>query len=282
LIAEMELYTNRGPVDVTSPVDHSKVKGKSIIITGGANGIGEANTRAFVQAGAFVTIGDLDSAKATALASELGAASTQFIHCDVLQWTDQFALFKSAISASPSKRIDIVLANAGIFGQIDTDYMAFDTDAEPHESSLKILDTNIQGVMLTTELILHYFQKQYKTTQFDTLLMFQGSLAGYLDQPGWPQYCTSKWALRGLLHSLRRTSFLHGTRVNYMALWAIPTKGTAIELQAIEDSGLEWARLEHAAGAALRFVCDSSMWGEDSGGCAQELAKHGLCGLCAG
>ena len=36
------------------------------------------------------------------------------VRCDVTKWDEQLALFKEAIAHSPNKRIDIVVANAGI------------------------------------------------------------------------------------------------------------------------------------------------------------------------
>ena len=36
--------------------------------------------------------------------------------CDVTSWEDQVAVFKAAISNSPEKSCDIVVANAGITG----------------------------------------------------------------------------------------------------------------------------------------------------------------------
>lgn len=36
--------------------------------------------------------------------------------CDVTQWEDQKNLFKVARENSPSGRIDVVIANAGIYG----------------------------------------------------------------------------------------------------------------------------------------------------------------------
>ena len=49
------------------------VSGKSVVITGGASGIGEALVRAMHSAGARVVIADLNGAAADDLASELGA-----------------------------------------------------------------------------------------------------------------------------------------------------------------------------------------------------------------
>lgn len=44
-------------VPADASFDPSTLKGKSVVITGGASGIGEAAVRAFVKAGAFVTFG---------------------------------------------------------------------------------------------------------------------------------------------------------------------------------------------------------------------------------
>ena len=46
-------------------------------------------------------------------------SSAQFVKCDVTQWKDQLAMFKHAIANSPNKRVDIVIANAGITGLDD-------------------------------------------------------------------------------------------------------------------------------------------------------------------
>lgn len=108
-------YTYVGPVDHTIEPDTTKVKGKSVVITGGANGIGEATVRAFVTAGAFVTFGDLHS-RGTEIEQELNAngVKTAFVNCDIRNWEDQIRLFEAARLKSPNKSVDIVIANAGI------------------------------------------------------------------------------------------------------------------------------------------------------------------------
>ena len=49
-----------GPVDFTKPIDTSKVRGKTALVTGGASGIGAATAKALAQAGANVIITDLN------------------------------------------------------------------------------------------------------------------------------------------------------------------------------------------------------------------------------
>lgn len=108
-------YTYTGPVDHTVVPDQSKVAGKSVIITGGANGMGEAFVRAFTAAGAFVTFGDLHP-RGSEIEKELNVASQKaaFVKCDIRNWEDQIKLFETARSKSPSNSVDIVIANAGI------------------------------------------------------------------------------------------------------------------------------------------------------------------------
>ena len=51
------------------------IEGKVAVVTGGASGIGAAACRRFVEEGARVVIGDIDGARAEALAGELGASA---------------------------------------------------------------------------------------------------------------------------------------------------------------------------------------------------------------
>jgi NAD(P)-dependent dehydrogenase (short-subunit alcohol dehydrogenase family) len=43
-------------------------------------------------------------------------SSVKFVKCNVVSWTEQLAVFKEALAFSPTGRIDIVVANAGISG----------------------------------------------------------------------------------------------------------------------------------------------------------------------
>jgi NAD(P)-dependent dehydrogenase (short-subunit alcohol dehydrogenase family) len=43
-------------------------------------------------------------------------SSVKFVKCNVVSWSEQLAVFKEALAFSPTGRIDIVVANAGISG----------------------------------------------------------------------------------------------------------------------------------------------------------------------
>jgi len=106
-------YKHRGPVDCNTDFDASRLRGKTAIVTGGANGIGEAYVRVLIGAGASVCIGDLDVAGGQKLAAEF-PQQTKFVKCDTTSWEEQVHLFSSATSFSPSGKIHYVVANAGI------------------------------------------------------------------------------------------------------------------------------------------------------------------------
>lgn len=108
-------YSYNGPIDATVEPDRTKARGKSVIITGGANGMGEVMVRAFAAAGSFVTFGDLHP-RGEEIEKELNSNGdcVAFVKCDIRSWEDQIKLFETAKNRSPNKSVDIVIANAGI------------------------------------------------------------------------------------------------------------------------------------------------------------------------
>ena len=109
-------YSYNGPIDHTIAPDLKKIVDKSVIITGGANGMGEAAVRDFVAAGAFVTIADVNETRGRELEKELNANGEKcvFVKVDIRDWDQQKHMFETAKSKSPHKSVDVVIANAGI------------------------------------------------------------------------------------------------------------------------------------------------------------------------
>ncbi|KAJ5363634.1 uncharacterized protein N7496_009347 [Penicillium cataractarum] len=212
----MEPYKDTGPLDCNGEIDTTSIQGKTAIITGGRSQITPFHVLA------FVIIADINEAGGVELASKL--QRTKFVKCNVTQWSDQLKMFKEAIEFSLKKRVDIVVANAGISG-VDSVF-AFEDQEELEEPALKIVNINLIGVFYTIKLALHCFRRQHAAQlqpMQDTLLVLQGSMGGYLEAAATLEYCASKFALRGLMRCLRRTSWMHGTRVNYIAPGFIKT-----------------------------------------------------------
>lgn len=261
-------YKYTGPVDLTRPLDTSKLTGKTAIVTGGANGIGEGYVRALISQGVYVVIADLNQERGRALESELPNA--KFVKCNVTSWDDQLNLFKTAVALSPTNKIQYVVANAGMINAdtvYDVSSAATDLDRDPTEPGLQTIDVNLKGTLYTTKLALHHFVKQNGVTpscdQADTALVLIGSGASYLDGPRSPQYAATKWAMRGIMHSLRQTSHFHGTRVNMISPWYIKTSILSQEqFEHVTSAGVQFATLEDAQGALLRLVSDTSINGK--------------------
>ncbi|KAH7347525.1 hypothetical protein B0T11DRAFT_359968 [Plectosphaerella cucumerina] len=257
----MPPYTLSAPIDCNVDFETHHLAGKTAVVTGGASGIGEAYVRALDAAGLTVVIGDRDAKRGEALAAEL--KSSKFVQCDVTNWEDQVRLFKTAKEASPSGKIQFVVANAGITREDDV--FSFDADG-PKKPDLSIIQVNLHGTLYTTKLAHHYFTLQNGTqpspNQEDSCLILVGSGAAFLDCPRTPQYCSTKWGNRGIMHALRRTAYFNGSRVNVISPWYVRTSILPQELfDKVERSGVEFATTEDAGQCLLRILSDPSVNG---------------------
>lgn len=277
----MAPYIHTGPIDCERDFDPSSVKGKTAIVTGGASGLGEAYVRALVAAGVYVCFGDIDLEKGQRLAAEL--PMTKFVPCDAGHWDDQVRLFENAVSLSPNGRIAYVVANAGIH-RPDEVFEQPHPDQEPAKPDLTIVDINIKGPLYTAKLAAHYFIRQNGSTptlgQEDTCLILIGSGAAFLDCPRAPQYSASKWAMRGIMHSLRRTTYYYGSRVNVISPWYVRTKILPEKtFDHVSKVGVQFASAEDAGQCLLRILSDPSVNGHSFFVTARKWASRGYVDL---
>lgn len=259
----MPEYKSTGPIDPSVPIDTTKLQDVTAVITGGANGIGEGYVRALVQAGCYVCVGDLDETAGHALEKEL-APRVRFVKVDVTNWDDQVALFSAAAELAPDGRIAHVVANAGIHRRDSV--FNVDVSRPPTKPELPTIEVNVVAALYTVKLALWYFVKQNGTTpgpgQRDTSLTLIGSGGAFLDLLRAPQYAASKWAMRGVMRSLRRTAHLHGSRVNLVSPWYVRSKILTEEMfDQVEKTGVQIASMEDAQKALLRLCSDENVNG---------------------
>ncbi|KIN74411.1 SDR family oxidoreductase [Sulfitobacter guttiformis] len=100
------------------------ISDKSIIVTGGASGIGAAIARQAAQAGAKVCIADLNIEQAQSIAHEIGGIA---VSCDVTQETQIIAAV--AVAEAAHGPIDVFVSNAGL-GRGDPSHAASAPDAD--------------------------------------------------------------------------------------------------------------------------------------------------------
>ncbi|KAL3478315.1 putative short chain dehydrogenase/ reductase [Aspergillus californicus] len=276
----MAPYIHTGPVDCDRDFDSSTLQGKTAIVTGGASGLGEGYVRALVAAGVYVCFGDINPEKGELLEREL--PRTKFVLCNAGNWEDQVRLFKEAVSLSPSGRIAYVVANAGIHRPDEV--FKQEPDQEPSQPDLSIIDINIKGPLYTAKLAAHYFIRQNGSTptpeQEDTCLILIGLGAAFLDCPRGPQYSASKWAMRGIMHSLRRMTDYYGSRVNVISPWYVRTGILSDQAFAhVSNVGVTFATTEDAGQCLLRILSDSSVNGHSFFVTARKWASRGYIDL---
>jgi 3-oxoacyl-[acyl-carrier protein] reductase len=102
----------------------------TVVVTGAANGLGEAVARAFAEQGATVALGDRDRDAIDALAEELGGVA---LRTDVRDEYELERLMETASKAGDESGIHVVVSCAGVYhgdpGETPLDdeaYSAFD------------------------------------------------------------------------------------------------------------------------------------------------------------
>jgi NAD(P)-dependent dehydrogenase (short-subunit alcohol dehydrogenase family) len=124
---------------------------KTVVITGGAAGIGAATSKLMASKGANVVIADLKSTKAAAeaLISDFPDPSKAiFRPADILDWHQMNDWFKDAVSAFGS--IDVVVANAGIMESrtvLDIDDVQDDGEPKAPTEAFNVIDINLKGTL---------------------------------------------------------------------------------------------------------------------------------------
>ncbi|KEF58775.1 uncharacterized protein A1O9_03618 [Exophiala aquamarina CBS 119918] len=143
------------------------------------------------------------------------------------------------------------------------------------------MDVNIKSTLYTAKLAMHYFIKQNgvvpSPSQQDTCLVLIGSGAGIHDCLRIPQYSASKWAARGIMHSLRRTDHLYGSRVNVIYPWYDKTKTLSEEdFEHVSAKRVDFATTEDAGQCLLGILADRTMNGRSLFVAARKWAR-GAC-----
>jgi NAD(P)-dependent dehydrogenase (short-subunit alcohol dehydrogenase family) len=181
--------------------------GRVCIVTGGAQGIGEACIRRFAREGAHVVIADIDDLRGTTLASELGGL---YVHCDVGDKVQVDALVANVLAAHG--RIDVLVNNAGIFRAADF----LEVTEEDFDAVLRI---NLKGSFLVGQAVAREMARAGKGS-----IVNMSSVNGTLTIPTIASYNVSKGGINQLTRVMALALADKGVRVNAVAPGTIATE----------------------------------------------------------
>ncbi|QPS71328.1 3-oxoacyl-ACP reductase [Lactococcus garvieae] len=195
-------------------------KGKKVLVTGAASGIGQAQAAAFTEAGAEVVGLDLHPF----------VAEYETLVCDV---SNPQAVEKVA---SQIGTIDILLNTAG---QLDDYRTMEETDFKLWK---KILETNLDSMFLMTSAFLPAMKKQKAG-----VIINMASVAGLVAGGGGLAYTASKHAIVGFTKQLALDEAQYGIQVAGIAPGAIDTPMNAKDFTENDGEMAKWVASETPA-----------------------------------
>lgn len=232
--------------------------GKTVLITGGATGIGAAFVEHFFDQGAKVAFFDIDSDAGEALADQLGADLAEgrfrplFLRVDL---TDIDALKKGIADVrSALGPIGVLVNNAAN----DKRHKIEDVTPESYDAGIAV---NIRHQFFAAQAVIDDM-KQLGSGSIINL----GSISWMLKQGNFPVYVTSKSGVQGMTRGLARDLGPFNIRVNTLVPgWVMTDKQKRLWLddagrRAIKEGQCIDAELmpEHLARAALFLASDDS------------------------
>ncbi|HMT18308.1 MAG TPA: SDR family oxidoreductase [Ottowia sp.] len=202
----------------TTPI-HFGLRDRVVIVTGGAQGIGEACARRFAREGARVVVADVQDARGQALAAELGAS---YLHCDVGDKAQVDALVAQVMRAHG--RIDVLVNNAGIFKAADfLDVTEADFDA--------VLRVNLKGAFLVGQAVAREMARAGRGS-----IVNMSSVNSVLAIPSIASYNVSKGGINQLTRAMALALADKGVRVNAVGPGTIATELAAQAVLTSEDA----------------------------------------------
>ena len=177
-----------------------KLKDKVAVVTGGAQGIGEAIVRAYAGEGAHVVVADTAVAKAEALARELGGKAMA-VRLDVRDQGSVEAMVKTVVERLGG--VDILVNNAAIF--------EMEPVLEVTEASFdKQFAINVKGLFFTLQAVARQMVAQGRGGK----IINMSSQAGRRGEALVTVYCATKAAVISITQSTGLGLIKHGINVN--------------------------------------------------------------------
>jgi NAD(P)-dependent dehydrogenase (short-subunit alcohol dehydrogenase family) len=178
----------------------NEFKGKTVIVTGGASGIGLSIAESFARNEANVVIADIDEMKGKQLEDRLNQTglNSLFIKTDVKNEAEIMELITKSFELFGS--IDILINNAGI----SKFHSFFDLSVEMWDD---VINTNLRSVFLCS-------REASKLMKKGSCIINISSTRATMSESGTEAYSASKGGIRAITHAMASTLAVKGIRVN--------------------------------------------------------------------
>jgi NAD(P)-dependent dehydrogenase (short-subunit alcohol dehydrogenase family) len=182
---------------------YPSLRGRVVVVTGGASGIGESVVEHFARQSSQVVFLDIQDAAAATLIDRLGAAgvsSPVFLHCDL---TDVGAVKASVAEIERRfQRIDVLINNAGN----DTRHTVEEVTPEYWDRCMAI---NLKQQFFMAQAVIPSMRQARQGAVIN-----MSSIAWLIPSTGLPVYVTAKAAIVGLTRTLAHELGADNIRVN--------------------------------------------------------------------
>lgn len=235
-----------------------RVAGKTIVVTGGAGGLGLTISRLLVTQGACVGVIDIDECRARQAASVLaaGGATTIGVGADVSDW--------EAMSGAVARVEDALGEIHGLINNAGVAYLGSVHDTD-EQSWRRVLDVNVHGVFQSSRAVLPGMMSRRRG-----VILNIASIAGLVGIHRMAAYCASKGAVISLTRQMAIDYVTFGIRVNAIAPGTIASTEMGKRLLQSDDTPQaqalrlskypmgRYATEEEIGSAALFLVSDES------------------------
>jgi NAD(P)-dependent dehydrogenase (short-subunit alcohol dehydrogenase family) len=201
-----------------------RLTGKVAIVTGGAQGLGRACAERFLAEDAKVVIGDINGAKLSATAREIGQEDRlHAVQADITRRTDVEKLVAAAVDRFG--RLDIMLNNAGIArNQPFLDITDQDFD--------EVLGVNLRGAFFGVQSA----AKQMIAQKSGGVILNMSSINALLANPSIATYAISKGGMNQLTTTAAVALAPQGIRVNGIGPGTIMTEMVVNSIISSDDA----------------------------------------------